>query len=234
MKALILAGGRGRRLGKRTTSGNKCMLLMKKRPILEYNIERAAEIDEIDEIIIVIGYGAEKIVNNFGISYQGKKISYVIQWEQKGLVHAIECAKDLVGHDDFFLMLGDEILEESKHKEMMEEFKNKKYFGLCGVAIQTDRNEIRRTYTVLMENDRILRLIEKPRNPMNDVQGTGHCVFRSKILDYIDRTPIHPERKEKELPDLIQSAVDDGQMFGIFKICKKYANINSEEDLTRL
>ncbi len=60
------------------------------------------------------------------------------------------------------------------------------------------------------------------------------CVFRSKILDYIDRTPIHPERKEKELPDLIQSAVDDGQMFGIFKICKKYANINSEEDLTRL
>ena len=147
------------------------------------------------------------------------------------MVHAIECAKNSLGSEDFFLLLGDEILINSKHKEMVKEFKNEKVFGFCGITLQNNRSEISRTYTVLMDADRILRLIEKPQNPMNNIQGTGHCIFRNKILEYIERTPVHPERKEKELPDLIQSAVDDGQIMKIFNICENYTNINSKEDL---
>jgi dTDP-glucose pyrophosphorylase len=56
-------------------------------------------------------------------------------------------------------------------------------------------------------------------------------VFKNEILSYIERTPIHPERGEKELPDLIQCAVDDGQLVKIFNICDEYTNINSKQDL---
>ena len=152
--------------------------------------------------------------------------------KQKGLVHAIECAKDAIGKDDFFLLLGDEILINSRHREMIKMFKEENLFGICGVLFQKDTSKISRTYTVLTdENGKIFRLIEKPKKALNNFQGTGHCVFKNEILFYIDRTPIHPERGEKELPDLIQCAIDDGHLIKIFNICDEYTNINSEEDL---
>jgi dTDP-glucose pyrophosphorylase len=232
MKALILAGGRGKRLGEITNSMNKCMLELGGKPVLEYNIERAFEIDEIEEIVIVVGHRAEDIINRYGIDYKGKRIRYVIQWEQRGLVHAIECGKEAIGNDNFFLLLGDEVLINSRHKEMLKKFKDEDLFGICGVMIQKDKSKISRTYTVLVDdNGRIFRLIEKPKKALNNWQGTGHCIFKNEILSYIERTPIHPERGEKELPDLIQCAVDDGQLVKIFDICDEYRNINSQEDL---
>jgi dTDP-glucose pyrophosphorylase len=148
------------------------------------------------------------------------------------LVHAIEHAKDAIGEDDFFLLLGDEVLVNSRHKEMLEAFMSGEIFALCGVMYQKDKEKIKRTYTVLTdESDRVLRLIEKPKKPLNNWQGTGHCVFKNNLLSYIERTPIHSERGEKELPDLMQCAVDDGQVVKIFDICDEYTNINSEEDL---
>jgi dTDP-glucose pyrophosphorylase len=232
MKALILAAGRGKRLGNITDSANKCMLMLGGRPILEYNIERAIEIEEIDEILIVVGYRAEDIINRYGIEYKGKRINYVIQNERKGLVHAIEYAKDFIGRDDFFLLLGDEVLINSRHRELLGQFMRDNLFGICGVTFQRDKSKISRTYAVLTDDSgRIFRLIEKPRRALNNWQGTGHCVFRNEILSYIERTPIHPERGEKELPDLIQCAVDDGRLVKVFNICDGYINVNSEEDL---
>jgi len=232
MKALILAGGRGKRLGNITDSVNKCMLMLGGKPVLEYNIERVAEIEEIDEVLIIVGHRAEDIINRYGTEYKDKRIRYVIQWEQKGLVHAIECAKDMIGGNDFFLLLGDEVLVNTRHKEMHKKFKEENLFGICGVMLQKDKSKISRTYTVLTDDSgRIFRLIEKPRKALNNWQGTGHCIFKNEVLRYIERTPIHPERGEKELPDLIQCAVDDGQMVKIFNICDEYTNINAEKDL---
>lgn len=232
MKALILAAGRGKRLGATKGELNKCMLELSGKPVLEYNLERAADLDEVDEIILVVGYRAEDIINRYGTSFQGKRIRYVIQWEQHGLVHAIECAEEAIGKEDFFLFLGDEVLVNSRHKEMLRKFREENLFGVCGVCITEDRSKISRTYTVIADDaGRIFRLIEKPKKALNNYQGTGHCIFKNGILQYIDRTPIHPERGEKELPDLVQVAVDDGNIVKIYPICDAYTNINTEEDL---
>ncbi len=231
MKAVILAGGRGKRLKEATNSSNKCMLEIDSKPVLEYNLDRALEMD-VDEIVVVVGYRAEDIINRYGTNRNGVKIHYVIQREQRGLVHAIECSKDAIGNDDFFLLLGDEVLTKSRHKEMLREFVDNELFTVCGVCVQEDKSKIGRTYAVLTnDDDRVFRLIEKPKNPLNDLQGTGHCIFKNEILRYIERTPIHPERGEKELPDLIQCAVDDGQLVKVFHLCDAYTNINSKEDL---
>ena len=115
---------------------------------------------------------------------------------------------------------------------MLREFVDNGLFTVCGVCIQKEKSKIGRTYTVLTnDEDRVFRLIEKPKKPLNDLQGTGNCIFKNEILQYIERTPIHPERGEKELPDLIQCAVDDGQLVKIFYICDAYTNVNSKEDL---
>jgi len=232
LKALILAAGRGKRLKELTEDTNKCLLELGGRPVIEYNLDRATDIEDVDEIIIVVGHRAEDIINKYGTSYKGKRIKYVLQSEQRGLVHAIECSKDAIGKDDFFLLLGDEVMSNTKHMEMYRKFKEGNLFGICGVTVQPDRSKIGRTYTVIVDNEgRVFRLIEKPKKVLNDFQGTGHCIFKNEILSFIERTPIHPERGERELPDLIQCAVDDGQIVNIFNVCEKYTNINSEEDL---
>ena len=232
LKVLLLAGGRGKRLEENSEQMNKCMLAVESKPTIEYNLERASELP-IEEIIIIVGYRAEDIINHYGISFNGKRIRYVLQLEQKGLVHAIECSREAIGGDDIFLMLGDELLINSKHKEMYSFFHRQNIFGCCGVLLEEDKRRISRTYNIIQNgNQQIFRLIEKPENPLNNIMGTGNCIFKNEIFEYIEQTPINQKRGEKELPDLIQSSIDDGKIVKSFAICDSYFNINSIRDLT--
>lgn len=231
MKALILAGGRGNRLDELSAKQNKCMIKVNGKHVIEYSLDYATNTD-VDEIVIVVGYRAEDIINHIGNKCKGKTVKYVIQHEQKGLVHAIECARMAIEGDDFILMLSDEVLLNPRHQEIINEFRKNKSFITCGILLVENRNLVKKTYAIIQgDNNQIYRLIEKPRNPLNDFQGTGDCVFDNRIFDYIDYTPIHHERNEKELPDLIQCAIDDGMFINSFIICDKYVNINTNEDI---
>jgi dTDP-glucose pyrophosphorylase len=231
MKALILAGGRGKRLG--DIPSNKCMLVVRGKPLIEYSLDCAGKAG-VDEIIVVVGYRAEEIINAYGNRYDGKKIKYVIQRELKGLVHAIECARDAIGKSDFMLMLGDELMFSPRHAEMVETFEKNALFGLCGIVEVDDVNLIRKTYTIIESPEkRIFRLIEKPTTPLSSIMGTGNCIFCNDMLGYIDQTPINQKRGEKELPDLIQCAIDEGKIVKSFFICDKYFNVNCEEEFQK-
>lgn len=232
MKALILAGGRGKRLDELSKNMNKCMIDVHGRPVIEYSLDNAASTD-VDEILLVVGYRAEEIINHYGISYKGKRLRYVLQWEQKGLVHAMECAAEALAGDDFMLLLGDEIMLNPRHAELVASYKTSNVFAVCGILPVENRELIRRTYTLIQDENRVIhRLVEKPRKPFNNLMGTGDCVFSNRILEYISVTPIHHERQEKELPDLIQSAIDDGNTVKSFIICDGYGNINSIDDIS--
>lgn len=233
MKALILAGGRGSRLEPLTEATNKCMLPLAGRPLVEYSLENA-RLAGADEIVLLVGHLAEQIINAFGNVWQGLPIRYVIQWEQRGLVHAIECARPTIGDDDFMLFLADEVLIEPRHRTMIETFRSQDLCVLCGVIEVQDRSQISKTYAIIRgEDDTIYRLIEKPPRPMNDVMGTGNCVFSRRIFDYIERTPINQQRGEKELPDLIQCAIDDGQAVKAFFVGSRYVNVNTPDEIGR-
>jgi len=232
MKGLILAGGRGNRINEFSENRNKCMMPFRGKPLIQHALERMVAA-EVSEIVIVVGYKAEEIINHYGIAFQDKRIRYVIQSEQKGLVHAIECAKEALEGEDFFLTLGDEIMKNPRLSEMIQFYQNDpQNFGVCGILKVDDPEQVRRTYALVKdEKDRIFRLIEKPRRAINEFQGTGHCIFQNRIMDYIEITPLHHERRERELPDLIQCCIDDGKVVKAFIICEKYANINSTADL---
>jgi dTDP-glucose pyrophosphorylase len=231
MKALVLAGGRGKRLDEFSANNNKCMIEIGGKPVIQFSLDCAAS-TTVDEIIVVVGYRAEEIINYYGNTYKSKALKYVIQHKQHGLVHAIECAKETLAGDDFMLLLGDEILTNPKHQEMIDNFNNNNPFVLCGILKVKDKELIKRTYTLIQnEEKQIFRLVEKPRNPLNYFMGTGDCVFSNSILDYIPYTPVHHERNERELPDLIQSAIDDGRTVKSFIICDNYVNINHVSDI---
>jgi len=232
VKALILAAGRGRRLGSQSSEQNKCMLPMFGRPLIEYSLENAVRAGA-DEIVIVVGYRAEQIINAYGIEYRGVRMQYVLQEDPRGLVHAIECSEEAIGGRDFMLFLADEILWAPRHAEMVRKFEEDALTVICGVVKEPNPDEIRKTYAVIEDDrdQRIYRLIEKPRNPPNQMRGTGNCIFRSRIFHYVPLTPINQNRQERELPDLIQCAIDDGLAVKSFDIGDGYVNINTPADI---
>jgi len=69
MKALILAGGRGKRLKEVYDEKNKCMIPIKDKPLIQYSLDNAICAD-VSEIIIVVGYKAEEIINAYGNKYK--------------------------------------------------------------------------------------------------------------------------------------------------------------------
>jgi dTDP-glucose pyrophosphorylase len=231
LKALLLAGGRGKRLDEYTRGVNKCMMDFNGRPLLEHSLENALRLN-VAEIVIVVGYLGEQIINHYGNVYRGTAIKYVIQREQLGLVHAMACARETLGAADFILMLGDEFFLEADHRQMVEFYKKSRAFCICGVIQVDDLTLISKTYSILCgrESQRILRLIEKPLNPTNHFMGTGNIIFNNHIFDYIERTPVSPQRHEKELPDLIQCAVDDRRKVCYHMLASRYVNVNAAED----
>ena len=234
-KALILAGGRGKRLKDLTENRNKCMLEFEGKHLIEYSLDLAVN-TVAKEIVCLVGYKAVDIINYYGINYKGVKIKYVIQDESRGLVHAIECCREAIDGSDFMLLLGDEIFIKPRHSEMIDNFSNnKEIFTICGVLRVEVRELIKNTYSILFdETERVLRLVEKPNKPLNNIMGTGNCIFRNRIFDYIKKTPINAGRGEKELPDLIQCAIDDGNLVKYFFIAKNYVNVNTENDVLKI
>src|SRR4051812_32316863 len=134
MKTLILAGGRGKRLEAHSAERNKCMMEFAGKPLIEWSLENSAAICP-DEIVIVVGYLAEQIINHYGTSYRGIRIRYSIQKEQRGLVNAIETAAPFLGSSEFMLFLADEILLDPNHAAMVARFREGGVFALCGLTI---------------------------------------------------------------------------------------------------
>lgn len=236
MKALILAGGRGSRLDEFTKGGSKSLVRLFEKHLIEYNLDHAIETG-VSEIIITVCHKQKEIMRAVGREYKGTKVTYVKEGfsanelPKTGIIDAIETAKDFIGKEDFILMLSDEIVANARIKEMLKRFKKKDLFAICGTIYEEDRYSISKTYTAMVnEKNRAFRLIEKPRFKITPIKGTGHCIFKNEILDYIDRTPINAFRKQRELVDMIQVAIDDGKQVEVFKISKDYINVNTRED----
>jgi dTDP-glucose pyrophosphorylase len=236
MQALILAGGRGKRMGELAQTMNKCLIEINGRPLIASSLDCASRLD-VSEIIIVVGYQAEDIKEYCKGEYNGKPIKYAFQSEQKGLVHAIESAREAIREDDFFLFLGDELMINPKHLEMLKKFQEEKLFAVCGMIKVDNPSLISRTYGIREKGGLISELIEKP--DIRDIQkglvskdamGTGNCIFQNAIFSYIDKAPINPKRGEKELPDLIKAAIKDGKKVKSSLICDMYFNVNLRQD----
>ncbi|HUS98756.1 MAG TPA: nucleotidyltransferase family protein, partial [Candidatus Thermoplasmatota archaeon] len=90
-KAVILAAGEGKRLRPFTETMPKVMLPVANKPLLEYVFD-AARKSGMNEIIVVVGYKKEVIMEHFK-DYKNVKITYVTQDRQLGTAHALLQAK---------------------------------------------------------------------------------------------------------------------------------------------
>lgn len=106
VKAVIMAGGFGKRLQKLSGDRPKPMVEICGRPVLEYQIENLRKFG-VTEIIIVVHHLKDKIMHYFGDgSYFGVNISYFEEDKPLGTAGALFEIKDRLS-DDFLLINGD-------------------------------------------------------------------------------------------------------------------------------
>lgn len=202
MKALILAAGEGLRCRPLTLARSKVMLPVANRPILEYIIRALAQ-NDIKEIILVVGYKKERIMDYFrnGIDF-GVKISYVNQEAQLGTAHAINLVEPLV-NEKFIVLNGDNLIDEGTICELIK--------GASGdVTLLTVMREQTTGYgVVLLDKGKISKIVEKPRDKISHLVNTGIYMFSPAIFGEIDNTPIS-ETGEYAITDTIQRIIEHG------------------------
>jgi glucose-1-phosphate thymidylyltransferase len=203
MKAVILGAGEGLRCRPLTLTRSKVMLPVANKPILEHVIDALTKCG-INDIIMVIGYKKERIMDYFrdGVDF-GVNITYVEQKGQLGTAHAIKQVSSYMD-DEFIVLNGDNIVEAGTISDILA--------GRSGDAtILTVIREHTEGYgVVLSENHEVMNLIEKPKEGLSHNVNTGIYIFNPDIFENIEATPIS-ETGEYAITDTIQQMIDDGK-----------------------
>ena len=106
MQAVFLAAGKGTRMRPVTFHIPKPLLKVAGKTLLEHNIDALPE--NVNHVIIVVGYLKEQIINYFGKKFKGRRITYVERKKALGTAHALFLAKDIL-KDEFLVLMSDDL-----------------------------------------------------------------------------------------------------------------------------
>jgi len=205
MKALILSGGKGTRLYPLTYTSAKQLIPVANKPILFRVIEsiRDAGIKEIGIVIGSTGAYVREAVGRGG--RWGVEITYISQEKPLGLAHCVKISREFLGEDPFVLFLGDNVIQGGI-SELIGDFATNEWHSQI-VLIRIKHPE---EYGVVELDDdgRIIRLLEKPKNPPSDLALVGVYMFDAHIHEAVNA--IKPSwRGELEITDALQWLVDN-------------------------
>lgn len=209
MKSIILCAGKGTRLRPLTHTSAKHLIPIANKPVLFYAIEAIKDCG-IKDIGIIIGETGEDIKSELREgSKWGVNISYIEQKEALGLAHAVSVAKDFLGEDKFLMYLGDNLL-----KNGVESYANKFIQGNYNAfVLLTEVDNPRQFGVAELEGGRVVRVVEKPKEPVSNLALIGVYFFDKNVHQAIKS--INPSaRGELEITDAIQWMIDKGYKVG--------------------
>lgn len=227
MKALITAGGKGTRLYPITSGRNKHTIPLANKSMLERAVEKIAAAG-ITDIGISINEGEEDVQKIIGSGEDlGVSITYITQkGGPLGIAHVVNNAREFIGNDDFLFYLADNIVFGDL-KEFIDVFYKEKLN--CFLTL-TEVEDPRHFGVAVMNNDKIVKIDEKPKYPESNLAVVGVYIYDSSILDAVNNIE-KSARGEFEISDAHTYLIDKGYKIGYKKINGWWKDAGRPDDL---
>jgi glucose-1-phosphate thymidylyltransferase len=226
MKAVVLAAGKGTRLRPLTDEKPKGMVEVAGKPLLTRCFEQLNELD-VDELLVVVGYKKEVIIEHYGDEFGGTPITYAHQREQNGLAHALLTVEEYID-EDFVLMLGDNIFRAN-----LEDVINRQREQRADAAFLVEEvpHEEASRYGVCDTNKygEIINVIEKPEDPPSNLVMTGFYTFSPEIFHACHL--VQPSaRGEYEISEAIDLLIQSGRTIDAIRMNGWRIDVGYPED----
>lgn len=218
MQAVILAAGKGVRMKPLTDTTPKPLLKVAGRSLLDYSFDALP--DEVDEVIVVIGYLGEQIRAYLGETFRGRRIKYVIQQKLEGTAKALWEAKPLL-RGKFLVLMADDIYAKGDierclaHQQAILVMKNDRVGPGGRVLLDTE--------------GKLQSVIEGTYNPAGALISTNVFVLDERFFNY---EPVKLTDREGEwgLPQTVSKMARDVPVAVVE--AAYWLKITTPEDLT--
>lgn len=219
MKAIILAAGKGTRMGEYTKNTPKSLIRIGGKPILEHTLSSLPQ--PINEALIVVNYLSEQIKDYFSYKFGDINISYIEQKEFLGTANAVWEAKQFLKNEKFLVLNGDDLY----NKDDLEKCLNHELaFGVIQKVPPSDK-----FIAIDIGQDQNISGFHKPEQSELEkgiLMATGVYVLDDRIFKY---NPVQLSNGEYGLPQTILNMAKEHPIKGI--IMAKWSQINYPEDI---
>jgi NDP-mannose synthase len=223
-KAIILAGGKGSRLGPYTTVLPKPLLPIGDRAILDVVVHQLRN-HGFTDLTFAVGYLAHLIEAVFGDgSKHGVAIEYHMESEPLGTAGALGTIEGL---DETFLVMNGDVLTTLDYAYLFEAHRRARNM----LTIATHRRVVRTEYGIIHldgeagETARVTGYEEKPEIPY--IVSMGVYVAEPAVLDYVARGSY------LDVPDLVIRLLENRERVGSFLYEGYWLDIGRHEDYER-
>jgi glucose-1-phosphate thymidylyltransferase len=227
MQGVVLAAGEGTRLRPLTADRPKGLVEVAGRPLLTHCFETLLDLG-VDELVVVVGYRGDQVLDRYGDRFEGVPVSYTHQTERCGPAHALlQAAPHLAG--DFLLLHGDNVCDANL-RAVVE--CHRRTGADATLLVETvDRETATRTGVVEFDDDgRPAGLVEKPDDPPSTCALRGFTVGSPRLLDAC--RAIDPSATgEYELPAAVDLLLDSGGTVETVVLDGWCQNVNSPADV---
>lgn len=178
--AFVLAGGIGSRMKPITDEIPKPLIPLQGKPILQHTFELLKKYG-IDNIIVSVGYKAEKIKEYFGDGAKfGLKIKYVEEKMPLGTAGPLKLARKYL-RNTFILCNADEL----KNIDLYDMYLFHREQNAMGTIALTTVSDPSAYGVAKLQGSRILEFLEKPKNPPTNLINSGLYILEPGVIDMI-------------------------------------------------